>query len=82
MSHERDTGCTPDTLGLRERAILELCADRVSEREIAVRLGLRQREVSAIRAQAARKISVRISSAHPFHISEVVLARPLDAAEL
>jgi hypothetical protein len=34
-----------------------------------------------IRRYTAAKLAVRIASAHPFHIREVVLARPLDSME-
>jgi DNA-binding CsgD family transcriptional regulator len=72
----------PDTLSPRERAMLEFCAEGLSDREIAARLRMSRREISAIRGRAAAKLSGRIASAHPFQISEVVLDRSLDFAEL
>jgi len=41
-----------------------------------------RREISTLRAGAATKLAVRIASAHPFQIHEVVLAQPLDFEEI
>jgi DNA-binding NarL/FixJ family response regulator len=72
----------PNALSLQERTILELCADGFNDGEVAARLQLSRRAVSEIRRDTAAKLAVRIASAHPFHIREVVLARPLDSMEL
>lgn len=72
MSHEK--GSHTGSLSLRERAFLEYCAEGLSDREIAVRLHISYREVSAIRGRAVTKLSARVATAHPFQIREVVLA--------
>jgi DNA-binding CsgD family transcriptional regulator len=79
MSFERVSEPPSGALSLLERAILEYFADGLSDREIAVRLGLSRRGISVIRRHAAAKLAVRIASAHPFQISEVVLGRSLDS---
>jgi len=82
MSFEQDSESSSGTLSRLERAILEYFAEGPSDREIAVRLGLSRRGISVIRRHAAAKLAVRIASAHPFQISEVVLGRSLDAPVL
>jgi DNA-binding NarL/FixJ family response regulator len=72
MSHEK--GSHTGSLSLRERAFLEYCAEGLSDREIAVRLHISHREVSAIRGRAGTKLAARVAPAHPFQIREVVLA--------
>jgi len=71
-----------DSLSPREQAILEFFAEGFSESEISARLGIGRREISTLRAGAATKLAVRIASAHPFQIHEVVLAQPLDFEEI
>jgi len=71
MPYERDLSL--GSLSTSERAVLEYCAEGLNESEIAIRLRARPQEISAIRKQAASKLSMRISSAHPFQIHELVL---------
>jgi DNA-binding NarL/FixJ family response regulator len=78
MPYERDLDESPDALNLREQAVLEFCAEGLGENEISIRLQMSRREVAIIRDHAATKLVARISSAHPFHIREVMFARPLD----
>jgi DNA-binding CsgD family transcriptional regulator len=82
MSSERDPGLSPQTLSLRERAILAFCAEGFSDREISSRIRVSRRDVSAIRGHAAAKLAARISSANPFGIREVMLSRSLNSAGL
>jgi DNA-binding NarL/FixJ family response regulator len=74
MSTRQVSELVPNTLSLRERTILEFYAEGLGEREVAIRLSVSRRTVSIIRSQIAKKLAVRISSAHPFQIGEVVLA--------
>ena len=78
MWYRQDSESSPDTLSPSERAMLEFCAEGLSDREIGARLRMSPREISAIRQHAATKLSSRIASAHPFQIREVVLHRSLD----
>jgi DNA-binding NarL/FixJ family response regulator len=78
MSHVQDSDSPPETLSSRELAVLEYCAEGLIDSEIAARLGMSQRKISAVRARAAAKLTARIGTAHPFRIHEVVLARSLD----
>jgi DNA-binding NarL/FixJ family response regulator len=71
MPYERDLPL--GSLNPSERAVLEYCAEGLSVSEIAVRLRALPQEVSAIRREAASKLTMRISSAHPFQIRELVL---------
>ena len=71
----------PNALSLQARTILELCAYGLSDCEVAARLQLSRRVVSEIRRDTAAKLAVRIDSAHPFHIREVMVARRLDSME-
>jgi DNA-binding NarL/FixJ family response regulator len=71
----------PDALSLQERTILELCAAGFNDCEVAARLHVSRLAVSEIRRDTAERLAVRIASAHPFHIREVVLARHLDSME-
>jgi DNA-binding NarL/FixJ family response regulator len=73
---------TPDALSPQELAMLELCAEGLSDREVAARLQVRRRAISGIQKAAAAKLAVRIASAHPFQIQEVTLARCIDSMEL
>jgi hypothetical protein len=68
-------------LSLRDRAILEYCAEGLSNHAIAIQPRVDFREVSRLCGQAAAKLAARINSAHPFQIHEVVLAEALDSAE-
>jgi DNA-binding NarL/FixJ family response regulator len=82
MSYAQNSNSSPDTLSPREQAILEFYAEGFGDSEISARLGIGRREISTLRAGAAAKLSVRIASAHPFQIREVVLAQPLDCEEI
>jgi len=82
MSYERGSDPSPGALSRRERAILEFCAEGLSDREIASQLRMDVIEISTLRRQAAAKLAARIGSAHPFQIHEVVLAGSLRAGEL
>jgi DNA-binding CsgD family transcriptional regulator len=82
MSPERDSVLSPQTLNLRERAILAFCAEGLSDREISSRIRVSRRDVSMIRSHAAAKLVARISSANPFAIREVMLSRSLNSAGL
>jgi DNA-binding NarL/FixJ family response regulator len=82
MPSEQNSNSPLGALSQSERAILEFCAEGLSDREIAFQLRASRRAISAIRSQAAAKLAVRIASSHPFHIREVVLARSLDSVEL
>jgi DNA-binding NarL/FixJ family response regulator len=68
----------PDTLNVHERALLELHAEGLGDREISARLQKSLREISAIRRDTVAKLEARISSAHPFQICETLLSRSLD----
>jgi DNA-binding CsgD family transcriptional regulator len=82
MSYERGSDPSPGALSRRERAILEFCAEGLSDREIAGQLRVDVMEVSALRRQAAAKLAARIDSAHPFQIHEVVLSGSLRSGQL
>lgn len=82
MSPERDSVSSPQTLNLRERAILTFCAEGFSDREISSRFRVSRREVTVIRSHAATKLAARISSANPFGIREVMLPHSLNSAGL
>lgn len=82
MSFERHSGPASDALNARELAVLECYAEGLAEPEIAVRIGVSRHQLSVIREVAASKLTVRISSAHPFHIREVVLKESLDSCAL
>jgi DNA-binding NarL/FixJ family response regulator len=73
MSPQPDSDSLPGTLSLSERAMLEFCAAGLGDGEIAARLHVTSRAVSVIRSQATTKLAVRIASAHPFQIREVML---------
>jgi len=75
MSPKRDSDSPPNSLSLRERTILEFCAEGIGDAEIAARLRLSRSAVSAIRSHTAARLAKRIATAHPFQISEIVLAR-------
>jgi DNA-binding CsgD family transcriptional regulator len=82
MSYAKRSDLSPVSLDTREQAILELCAAGLDASEISVRLQIGRREISALCASVAAKLAVRIASAHPFRIHEVVLDRSLDFEEL
>jgi DNA-binding CsgD family transcriptional regulator len=82
MPYERDADSSPGTLGRRELAILEYCAEGLSDQEIAIQLRASVQEILSLRRQAAAKLTARIGSAHPFQIHEVVLAGSLKSGEL
>jgi DNA-binding NarL/FixJ family response regulator len=82
MWYKQNSDSSSDTLGLSERAVLEYCAEGLSNHEIGIRLRMSPREIMAIRHHAAVKLSTRIASDHPFQIREVVLHRSLDPSEL
>jgi FixJ family two-component response regulator len=77
MPRQKDSPA--DALRPRERAFLEYRAEGLSDREIAARLQISHREISAIRGHTASTLASRVASAHPFQISEVVLARLPDS---
>jgi len=81
MSYDRRSQSSLDTLSPVERAILEYSAEGLSDREIVIRSRVTRREIAAIRRHIAVKLAGRLASAHPFQISEVVLAGSVDSRE-
>lgn len=73
MSYEQDAKPSLDTLSAHERAVLEYYAEGLDGYEIAVRLRMSEQEISVVRFSAARKLALRMATAHPFQIHEVVL---------